>query len=154
YELFELASCLGIKFLDKLEQIADYQATFRVLELIWIAVRVAIHLYIQNKQISINNIPTENNNLLKITITFGVRMKKSIKSEYLEYFKNIPLINSVSDLELGITLDLELEILEPTENSLIQSAELIELDGFETSDQEPDEFELLNQSRFHFRFGI
>ncbi|CAG8679510.1 11266_t:CDS:2, partial [Racocetra fulgida] len=36
---------------------------------------------------------------------------------------------------IGITLDSELEILDPTENSLIQSAELMKSDGSEISDQ-------------------
>ncbi|CAG8523318.1 3848_t:CDS:10, partial [Dentiscutata erythropus] len=75
------------------------------------------------------------------------------------YFKNILPISTVSDLELGFTLNSELEIFEPTKKSLIQSAKLMGPDGFktsdqellepdrpETSDQELDEFEPLNQS--------
>ncbi|RIB19711.1 hypothetical protein C2G38_2181144 [Gigaspora rosea] len=70
YGLFGLVSYFGVRFLDKLEQIADYRAIFRVLELIWIAVRVAIHLYIQDEQISINDIPIGNNKLLKVWYNF------------------------------------------------------------------------------------
>ncbi|RIB23275.1 hypothetical protein C2G38_2171759 [Gigaspora rosea] len=70
YGLFGLAKQLGIRFLDKLVQIADYRATFKVLELIWIAVGTAIHLYIDEKNISINDISKENNNLLKVWYNF------------------------------------------------------------------------------------
>ncbi|CAG8604556.1 15906_t:CDS:10, partial [Dentiscutata erythropus] len=82
-------------------------------------------------------------------------------SEYSEYFKNISPISTASDL--GFILDSKLEIFKPTENSLIQLAELMrpnrfeisdqdiftelmELDESEISDQELDEFEPLNQS--------
>ncbi|CAG8481236.1 12637_t:CDS:2 [Acaulospora colombiana] len=57
-------------FFDKLEQVVDYRATFRVLELIWIAVAVAIHLYVKEMNIYINNVPKENNNLLKVWYNF------------------------------------------------------------------------------------
>jgi hypothetical protein len=70
YGLFGLAAQLGVKFLDKLEQIADYRATFRVLELIWIAVGVAIHLYAEEKDIFIKDILTIDNDLLKVWYNF------------------------------------------------------------------------------------
>ncbi|RHZ51571.1 hypothetical protein Glove_476g74 [Diversispora epigaea] len=37
YGIFDLASLLGVKFLEKLESVVDYRSTVRVLELIWTA---------------------------------------------------------------------------------------------------------------------
>jgi len=42
YGIFNLTANLGICFLDKLEKVVNYQATCHVLELIWIAVEIAI----------------------------------------------------------------------------------------------------------------
>ena len=66
YGLFGLAAELGVRFLDKLEQIADYRATFRVLELLWIAVGIAIHQYAEENSIAVSSIPAQNNDLLKV----------------------------------------------------------------------------------------
>ncbi len=49
YGIFNLAANLGVCFLDKLEKVVDYQATYCVLELIWIAVRIAITQYLNDK---------------------------------------------------------------------------------------------------------
>ena len=38
YGIYNLAGSLGVKFLDKLEQVVDYRSTCRVLDLIWGAV--------------------------------------------------------------------------------------------------------------------
>ncbi|RIB24286.1 hypothetical protein C2G38_2168927 [Gigaspora rosea] len=70
YGLFGLAAQLGVKFLDKLEQNVDYRSTFQVLELIWIAVGVVLHRYVQENNISIKEIPAESNNLLKVWYNF------------------------------------------------------------------------------------
>ncbi|RIB21497.1 hypothetical protein C2G38_2299835 [Gigaspora rosea] len=70
YGLFGLVTQLGVKFLDKLEQNVDYRSTFQVLELIWIAVGVVLHRYIQENNISIEEIPAESNNLLKVWYNF------------------------------------------------------------------------------------
>ena len=70
YGLFGLVTQLGVKFLDKLEQNVDYRSTFRVLELIWIAVGVVIHQYAKENNISIEEIPAESNNLLKVWYNF------------------------------------------------------------------------------------
>jgi len=51
-----LATALGVKFLDKLAAVVDYRSTRRVLELIWIAVGVAIHIYMRKKDIKIEEI--------------------------------------------------------------------------------------------------
>ncbi|RIB30020.1 hypothetical protein C2G38_2153765 [Gigaspora rosea] len=70
YGIFGLAAQLGVKFLDKLEKVADYRATFRVLGLLWAAVGVAIHQYAKEKNISISDIPKGNNNILKVWYIF------------------------------------------------------------------------------------
>ena len=46
YGLLSLASRLGVRFLDKFELAVDYRSTARVLDLIWVAVGVAINIYI------------------------------------------------------------------------------------------------------------
>ena len=56
YGIYDLATALGVKFLDKLAAVVDYRSTRRVLELIWIAVGVAIHIYVQKKDIQIEEI--------------------------------------------------------------------------------------------------
>ena len=66
YGLFKLAKVLGVQFLDKLEKVADYRATFRVLELIWVAVGIAINIYITENNININDIMLSNNNIIKV----------------------------------------------------------------------------------------
>ncbi|CAG8561486.1 487_t:CDS:2 [Dentiscutata heterogama] len=70
YGLLGLLPQLGIKFLDKLEQNVDYQSTFRMLELIWTAVRVVLYIYAQENNISIEEISTKDNNLLKVWYNF------------------------------------------------------------------------------------
>ncbi len=53
YDLLSLASCLGIRFLDKFESVIDYCSTAWVLDLLWIAVGIAINIYITEKGLSI-----------------------------------------------------------------------------------------------------
>lgn len=66
YGIFNLAVNLGVKYLDKLEKVVDYQATCRVLELIWVAIGIAICKYLNNKDKTIDCIENENNNVLKV----------------------------------------------------------------------------------------
>ncbi|PKB92601.1 hypothetical protein RhiirA5_387670, partial [Rhizophagus irregularis] len=49
YGIFNMAGILGVRFLDKLEKGVDFRATSKVLELIWVAVGLAIHLYAKKK---------------------------------------------------------------------------------------------------------
>ncbi|RIB11582.1 hypothetical protein C2G38_2203032 [Gigaspora rosea] len=70
-----------------LEQVVDYRATFRVLELLWTAVGIAIHQYIQTENISINNIPKTNNNILKIWYNFY------LWPQLLQNLRTVPSIN-------------------------------------------------------------
>ncbi|PKK58017.1 hypothetical protein RhiirC2_796988 [Rhizophagus irregularis] len=65
YGIFNMAGILGVRFLDKLEKGVDFRATSKVLELIWVAVGLAIHLYAKKKEQSLNDI-LEENKLIKI----------------------------------------------------------------------------------------
>uniref|UniRef100_U9T3M7 Uncharacterized protein n=1 Tax=Rhizophagus irregularis (strain DAOM 181602 / DAOM 197198 / MUCL 43194) TaxID=747089 RepID=U9T3M7_RHIID len=47
YGIYDLATALGVKFLDKFAAVIDYRSTRRVLELIWVAVGAAINIYLQ-----------------------------------------------------------------------------------------------------------
>jgi hypothetical protein len=65
YGLFNMAGILGVRFLNKLEKCVDFRATSKVLELIWVAVGLAIHLYAKKKKQTLDNI-LEENKLIKI----------------------------------------------------------------------------------------
>ncbi|CAB4433302.1 unnamed protein product [Rhizophagus irregularis] len=56
YGLLSLASRLGVRFLDKLEIVVDYRSTARVLDLLWVAVGIAINIYINSKKIKFSKI--------------------------------------------------------------------------------------------------
>ncbi|PKY52259.1 hypothetical protein RhiirA4_496135 [Rhizophagus irregularis] len=56
YGLLSLASRLGVRFLDKLEIVVDYRSTARVLDLLWVAVGIAINIYINSKKIKFSEI--------------------------------------------------------------------------------------------------
>jgi hypothetical protein len=62
YGLLSLASRLGVRFLDKFESAVDYRSTARVLDLIWVAVGIAINIYINKKEILFSKIMDEENN--------------------------------------------------------------------------------------------
>ncbi|POG70802.1 hypothetical protein GLOIN_2v1478984 [Rhizophagus irregularis DAOM 181602=DAOM 197198] len=66
YGIFNMAGILGIRFLDKLEKGVDFRATSRVLELIWISVGIAIHIYVKKKKQTLDNILKEENNCVKV----------------------------------------------------------------------------------------
>ena len=69
YRIFDLAKELEVKFLDKLDKIVDYRSTVRVLELIWYAVTIAIHIYMKKTNLNKNNIMDSNseaNSILRI----------------------------------------------------------------------------------------
>ncbi|RHZ77201.1 hypothetical protein Glove_184g122 [Diversispora epigaea] len=50
YGIFDLASALGVRFLDKFESVVDYRSTRRILELIWIAVGISLHIHCYKKK--------------------------------------------------------------------------------------------------------
>lgn len=56
YGIFSLAAELGAKYLDKLEKVVDYDATFHVLELIWMAVGIALMKHLKNTNKTISDI--------------------------------------------------------------------------------------------------
>ena len=56
-----MASRLGVRFLDKFEAAVDYRSTARVLDLLWVAVGVAINIYITKNGISFTEIMDGNN---------------------------------------------------------------------------------------------
>ncbi|KAF0420303.1 hypothetical protein F8M41_007086 [Gigaspora margarita] len=68
YGLYSIAAKLGVRFLNKLEQNIDYYATCKVLELIYTAIGIAIHLYLNSKNILLDTetIFRDNNNILKV----------------------------------------------------------------------------------------
>jgi len=65
FGMFNLAAALGTKYLDKLEAVVDYRSTYRVLEMIWFVVGVALHIYLKQYNKTIEQIINEDNNLLK-----------------------------------------------------------------------------------------
>uniref|UniRef100_U9UIB1 Uncharacterized protein n=1 Tax=Rhizophagus irregularis (strain DAOM 181602 / DAOM 197198 / MUCL 43194) TaxID=747089 RepID=U9UIB1_RHIID len=62
YGLLSLASRLGVHFLDKFESAIDYHSTARVLDLIWVAVGVAINIYVNKKEILFSEIMNDEKN--------------------------------------------------------------------------------------------
>ncbi|PKY62807.1 hypothetical protein RhiirA4_529111, partial [Rhizophagus irregularis] len=66
YGIFNMAGILGVRFLDKLEKGVDFRATSKVLELIWISVGIAIHIYIKKKKQMLDSILSEENNFVKV----------------------------------------------------------------------------------------
>jgi hypothetical protein len=56
YGIFDIASTLGVKYLDKLESVVDYRSTVRVLELIWTAVGLSINIWLKKKKMDKNQI--------------------------------------------------------------------------------------------------
>ena len=63
---FNLAANLGVRYLDKLEKVVDYTATCRVLELIWVAVSIAICKYLNRNNKTMKDIKDNGNNVLKV----------------------------------------------------------------------------------------
>jgi hypothetical protein len=68
YGLLSLASRLGVRFLDKFESAVDFRSTARVLNLIWVAVGIAINIYITEKGILFSEIMNSDNICLKVYI--------------------------------------------------------------------------------------
>ena len=66
YGIFNLAANLGVCYLDKLEKVVDYSATCHVLELIWMAVGIAINKYLYSKNKTMNDIKNDENNVVKV----------------------------------------------------------------------------------------
>ncbi|GET02725.1 hypothetical protein GLOIN_2v1482460 [Rhizophagus clarus] len=73
YGLLNLARRLGVRFLDKFEAAVDYRTTSRVLDLLWVAVGIAINIYTKKNNLPLSEIMDENtgtNIFLKIGYLF------------------------------------------------------------------------------------
>jgi len=68
YGIFNMAAELGVRFLDKLDAVVDYRATFLVLDLIWAAVGIAISRYLdqRNPTLTFDGILDSDNGPLKV----------------------------------------------------------------------------------------
>ena len=53
FEVFGLALVI-LRSVDKLDDVVDYRATSRTIELLWVATGIAIHLYKEKKEIQLN----------------------------------------------------------------------------------------------------
>jgi hypothetical protein len=60
YGIFDLCVAIGVKFLDKFESVIDYRSTVKTIELIWVAVGIALRIYLKSKNLHKNNILDEN----------------------------------------------------------------------------------------------
>jgi hypothetical protein len=71
YGIYNMAAILGVAFLDKLEKVIDYWSTCCVLDLIWVAVGSAIHIYLLKNNLKLKAIiDSSENNLLKTWFYF------------------------------------------------------------------------------------
>ena len=70
YGIFNLAAVLGVRYLEKFEHVVDYRATCRVLELIWVAVGIALRQHVKREKKTMNEILNSNNYLIKIWYLF------------------------------------------------------------------------------------
>ena len=92
YGLLSLASRLGVRFLDKFEMTVDYRSTARVLDLIWVAVGIAISIYINNNGMTTSEIMDGNNNK-NICLKVYKKIKKNVfKTNKHVIYKSIYLL--------------------------------------------------------------
>ncbi|KAF0333074.1 hypothetical protein F8M41_017063 [Gigaspora margarita] len=70
YEIFNLAASLGVRFLDKFEHVIDYRATCHVLELIWVAVEIALCQHVKRENKTMSDILNSNNYIIKVWYLF------------------------------------------------------------------------------------
>jgi hypothetical protein len=66
YGIFDLAAHLGVRFFDQFEKVVDYQATSRVLELIWVAVGIAICQHLDETGQQMKDIMQGRNRVLQV----------------------------------------------------------------------------------------
>ncbi|RHZ55596.1 hypothetical protein Glove_413g5 [Diversispora epigaea] len=71
YGIFDLAITLDVRFLDKLESVVDYRLTVRVLELIWVVVGIAIHIYLKKTNKKIEDIVNDDRDTHRLEIRTG-----------------------------------------------------------------------------------
>jgi hypothetical protein len=70
YGIYNLASELGVMFLEKLEKNSDYRSTCNVLEMIWASTGIAIHKYLTQKGLTLANLINGNNELVKVWLLY------------------------------------------------------------------------------------
>ena len=66
YGIFNLAAALDAKYLTNFQKCVDYRATSRTLDLIWIIVGIALHLYMAINLITIKDILKSKNEIVKV----------------------------------------------------------------------------------------
>lgn len=49
YRIFDLATAVGVKYIDKLEKVVGYRATVWIIELIWVSVGIALRIHLKSK---------------------------------------------------------------------------------------------------------
>ncbi|RHZ69647.1 hypothetical protein Glove_281g66 [Diversispora epigaea] len=70
YGIYNLASELGVNFLDKLKQVVNYRSTCQVLDLIWLAVGCAVQIFVEKNDIT--NVFNSKNDILKVWFHFFI----------------------------------------------------------------------------------
>jgi len=70
YGIFDWAARLGVKFLDKLDSAPDYRSICLTLELMWVAVGIALHKYACKQELLLENILHGNNDVAKVLYLF------------------------------------------------------------------------------------
>jgi len=70
YGIYNLASEIGVTFLEKLEKNSDYRSTCKVLEMIWASTGIAIHKYLTQKGLTLANLINGDNELVKVWLLY------------------------------------------------------------------------------------
>ncbi len=70
YRIYDLAAHFGVCYLDKLEKVINYSATYHVLDYLWIIISIALNQYTQNNNLTMKEILNSNHNLLKVWYLF------------------------------------------------------------------------------------
>ncbi|CAJ0758173.1 20810_t:CDS:2, partial [Entrophospora sp. SA101] len=96
-----MARTLGTQYLDKLERVVDYRSTFRVLELIWAAVGIAIHLY--KKQ---NNLMTKKYKYAESVTRFLIHVSRNPLQKQLQAAPSVNLTKENHYLAYNETLEI------------------------------------------------
>src|SRR5207244_11005341 len=66
YGIYNCAWALGVQFLEKLESNVEYRSTCNVLEMIWASTGIAIHRYLMQRKMKIEDLMKEDNDLVKV----------------------------------------------------------------------------------------
>ena len=66
YGIYNCAYELGVRYLEKFEYNSDYRATCRVLEMIWTSTGIALHNYLMQKGLTLEQLMKGDDNLVKV----------------------------------------------------------------------------------------